>query len=177
MDKKTFENLVKDHSPSLRSYAMKFCNNGMPVEDLMQETWLRAWKYRDTKKNPKAWLITILRNENARQYDDRAGSITRKMWENSSESFEALVEQLNEETVDIPSQTAMLLLKLMQDIDTHNNELLLNQSLDKLSKMNQEIALLRMAGYNIIEIGEHYGIPKNTVGVRFKRILDKLQDM
>ena len=42
------------------------------AEDLVQDTYLRAWKSIDLLQNEasaKAWLFTILRNENARRFE------------------------------------------------------------------------------------------------------------
>ena len=42
------------------------------AEDLVQETFLRAWRSLESLQNDKAakaWLFTILRRENARHYE------------------------------------------------------------------------------------------------------------
>lgn len=67
-----FDTLVKAVSPELYRYAMGLCRNPHQAEDLVQETFLRAWRAQDKLRNPKAaraWLYTILRNENARLYE------------------------------------------------------------------------------------------------------------
>ena len=53
-------------------YAYWLCRDPQIAEDLVQETFLRAWKAIDTlldDKAAKAWLITILRRENARRFE------------------------------------------------------------------------------------------------------------
>lgn len=53
-------------------YAYLLCHNETLAEDLVQETFMRAWRHlhslRDEKK-VKSWLITILRREYARQFE------------------------------------------------------------------------------------------------------------
>ena len=52
-------------------YALWLCGNREIAEDLVQEAFARAWKnlhqLKDGNKE-KAWLMTIVRNENARRF-------------------------------------------------------------------------------------------------------------
>jgi len=64
-----FEALVKAYSNDLYRLAYWFCNNHSLADDLVQESFMRAWKSIDKLKDDKAakaWLITILRREFAR---------------------------------------------------------------------------------------------------------------
>ena len=59
------------HSDLFR-YAYWLCHDKHVAEDLVQETFLRAWRALDSLKDEKAaksWLITILRRENARRFE------------------------------------------------------------------------------------------------------------
>ncbi|WP_411431513.1 sigma factor, partial [Aeromonas enteropelogenes] len=68
-DKQTkFEALVHALHGDLYRYAYWLTRDPAVAEDLVQETFLRAWKAIDTlldDKAAKSWLITILRRENA----------------------------------------------------------------------------------------------------------------
>ncbi|MDG6773725.1 sigma-70 family RNA polymerase sigma factor [Thiomicrorhabdus sp. ZW0627] len=67
-----FEQLVSAYSNDLYRYAYWLCKQPTVAEDLVQETFSRAWKSLDKlhdEKAAKAWLITILRHENARMYE------------------------------------------------------------------------------------------------------------
>ncbi len=67
-----FEKLVSAYAKDLYRYAYWLCKNPTVAEDLVQETFARAWKGMDALKDEKAakaWLITILRRENARLYE------------------------------------------------------------------------------------------------------------
>ncbi|GKT12556.1 MAG: RNA polymerase sigma-70 factor, ECF subfamily [Thiomicrorhabdus sp.] len=67
-----FEKLVSAYSKDLYRYAYWLCKQPTVAEDLVQETFMRAWKAIDQLKDEKvakSWLITILRRENARMYE------------------------------------------------------------------------------------------------------------
>ena len=67
-----FENVVKAYSAELYRYAYWLCRDRFTAEDLVQETFARAWQgwsaLRDDRA-AKGWLYTILRNEHARLHE------------------------------------------------------------------------------------------------------------
>lgn len=67
----TFEHAVRAYSADLYRYAWWLCRDRHLAQDLVQETFARAWKswgdLRDASL-AKTWLITILRNELARSF-------------------------------------------------------------------------------------------------------------
>ncbi|MEN8213441.1 MAG: sigma-70 family RNA polymerase sigma factor [Pseudomonadota bacterium] len=68
---KRFETLVESYSTDLFRYALWLAHDRQVAEDLVQETFTRAWKsfhQLKEKKAEKGWLTTILRNENARRF-------------------------------------------------------------------------------------------------------------
>ena len=67
-----YEALVTAYSGDLYRYARWLCRNPAMAEDLVQETFLRAWKSLASLRDDgaaKSWLKTILRREHARQYE------------------------------------------------------------------------------------------------------------
>ena len=75
----TFNQLAQDYGTDLYRYAMWICGNDALAKDLVQETYLRAWKALDRLKDPKAaksWLITILRREYARTFERKVPKFT-----------------------------------------------------------------------------------------------------
>ncbi|MEO7326298.1 MAG: sigma-70 family RNA polymerase sigma factor [Dokdonella sp.] len=67
-----FEALVRAHSSELYRYAYWLCGQDALAQDLVQETFLRAWRSLDGLREnvaAKAWLTTILRREHARLYE------------------------------------------------------------------------------------------------------------
>ena len=66
-----FNQLAESYGTDLYRYAMWICGNDALAKDLVQETYLRAWKALDKLQDVKAaksWLITILRREYARTF-------------------------------------------------------------------------------------------------------------
>lgn len=60
-DEGAFERLVEKHSAKLQASLIKF-SKILPLEDLMQEIWLRVWKVREKyvhKDNFEAWAYRI----------------------------------------------------------------------------------------------------------------------
>lgn len=69
---KRFDVLLNALYADVYRYAFWLCKNKSMAEDLVQETYLRAWKNFQSLKDEKAakaWLFTIVRRENARQYE------------------------------------------------------------------------------------------------------------
>lgn len=69
---KRYEQLVQLYHADLYRYAYWLCKNSDIAQDLIQETFLRAWKHLDSLLDAsaaKSWLITILRRENARRFE------------------------------------------------------------------------------------------------------------
>ncbi|MBL8473350.1 MAG: sigma-70 family RNA polymerase sigma factor [Rhodocyclaceae bacterium] len=70
--RRQYEQTVRAYSGDLFRYAYWLCRDRFVAEDLVQETFLRAWNAWDELKDQaavKSWLITILRREHARLYE------------------------------------------------------------------------------------------------------------
>jgi len=60
-----FEELVRAHHGSVRTYARSLASTPTIAEDATQETFLRAWRYLDSFRGEgsfEGWLIRICRN-------------------------------------------------------------------------------------------------------------------
>ncbi len=94
-----FEALIRAATPELYRYAYALCHDAEQAEDLVQETFLRAWRAQEnlrTAAAARAWLYTILRNEQARLYERQRpelrdpGSLTElphRGYDTSTEAF------------------------------------------------------------------------------------------
>ncbi len=72
--RQAFETLVRAHAPDLYRYAYWLCRDRFLAEDLVQETFARAWKAWDNLRREeagKAWLFSILHHEHARLYEKK----------------------------------------------------------------------------------------------------------
>jgi RNA polymerase sigma-70 factor (ECF subfamily) len=74
-----FDALVRSLSGDLFRYGYWLCGDHTLAHDLVQETFLRAWRALDDLRDTtaaKAWLITILRREHARLYERKTPQFT-----------------------------------------------------------------------------------------------------
>ena len=88
--RKEFEDIAMEHLDSLYSMAIRLVFNREAAEDLVQETYLKAYRFFDTFQkgtNIKAWLFKILRNTFINKY--------RKTVNLPSEIFYEDVESVN----------------------------------------------------------------------------------
>ena len=81
--RKEFEEIAMAHVDSLYNMALRFVFNKEEAEDLVQETYLKAYRFFDTFQkgtNIKAWLFKILRNTFINKYrkEKRVNSVIDK---------------------------------------------------------------------------------------------------
>lgn len=150
-----YERLVLVYSDQLFRYALWLCRNKSMAEDLVQETCMRAWKSLDRLKDAsssKAWLMTILRNEHARQY-----------------------ARYRPDMVDLD-------LDLMSVRDTDNDTspeaFALKQALNELADEYKEPLLLQViGGLSCEEIAGICNISKSATMTRLFRAKQKLREV
>ncbi len=149
-----FEALAKTWSTDLYRYAMWICGNDALAKDLVQETFLRAWRALDSLKDEKAaksWLITILRREYAR-------------------TFERKVPQF----ADMESVTLEDTDELKPDQRAERD--LLRAGIASLPPRYREPLLLQVVmGYSCKEISHELGISKSAVMTQLFRAREKLK--
>jgi RNA polymerase sigma-70 factor (ECF subfamily) len=147
-----FEALVQTWSADLYRYAYWLCHSQMQAEELVQETFLRAWRSLHSLRNERAaksWLITILRREHARTYQRRALAVVEGA---DPDEFGASRSDVRPEVV------------------------LLRRALRQLSERYREPLLLQvLGGYSTHEIGETLGLSKEAVLSRLFRARRKLR--
>ncbi len=150
-----YEALVKALHGDLYRYAYWLCHEKQTAEDLVQETFLRAWRGLDSLKDEKAaksWLITILRRENARRFE-------RKRFD-MSEYEEATI-------TDTKSTSAE------QNIENH----WLRNKISQLPKEYSEPLVLQvLGGFSGEEIASILSLNKNTVMTRLFRARNQLKE-
>lgn len=141
-----FDTLVKAVSPELYRYALGLCRNPHQAEDLVQETFLRAWRAQEKLRNPKAaraWLYTILRNENARLYERQRPEVR--------------------DPNDLPPIPC-------KGYDTSAEAFALRQAMSKLDLDYREPLMLQIiGGFSCKEIGQMLDLNTNTVLTRLFR--------
>lgn len=146
-----FENLLKDESRSLRALALQLTRNTDDAKDLVQETMLKALRYRDKfneGSNLKAWLYTILRNSFINNY--------RRMAKRST-------------FIDTTDNTYYLDLPSHQTVNQAELKFIrtdLEKAIQSLPSDLKVTFLLNTEGFKYHEIAEELGIPIGTVKTR-----------
>ena len=73
-----FNAWAHEYSTDLYRYGLWLCKDPTLANDLVQETFLRAWRAMDKLRDEKAvkgWLVTILRREFARTFERKVPDI------------------------------------------------------------------------------------------------------
>lgn len=152
---RTYESLVKAYSTDLYRYGYWLCHDPAVAEDLVQETFLRAWKSLESLKDQnaaKAWLITILRRENARRFE-------RKQFD--------LVDIDDHQVEDHISTSTE------QEMENH----LLQRHINRLGEEYREPLILQViGGFSGEEIADILDLNRNTVMTRLFRARNQLKD-
>lgn len=152
--KKYFEKLVKAYSNDLYRFAYWLSSNHSIADDLLQETFLRAWKALDKledRKKAKSWLITILRRENARRFE-------RKRFD----------------LVDIEDVVVEDTINPRPELSIENQQL--HKAILNLDAQYREPLLLHsIGGYKSREIAHKLRLNLNTVNTRLFRARQQLK--
>ena len=151
---KRFETLVKAYSNDLYRFAYWLCSNHSVADDLVQETFLRAWKALDNledEKKAKSWLITILRRENARRFERKSFDLV---------DIENVVV---EDKANLSPEQSLEKQQLHQAI--HNLDI----------EYREPLLLQTIGGYKTSEIAQLLKLNMNTVNTRLFRARNQLK--
>jgi RNA polymerase sigma-70 factor (ECF subfamily) len=149
-----FNELADAYSTDLYRYAMWICGNDALAKDLVQETFLRAWRALDSLKDvaaAKSWLITILRREFARTFERKVPKFT---------DVDKVVVVDDDEL----------------EPDERTERVLLRKGIMKLEPKYRDPLLLQVVfGHSCAEISEQLGISKSAVMTQLFRAREKLK--
>ena len=151
--KQKFESMVKALSGDLYRYAFSLCRNPTLSDDLVAETFMRAWRnlgsLRDDRK-AKSWLITTLRREHARLY----------------ERYQPPFDDLD---LDIAITGT-------DDVEQNIEVMVTRRAVMGLAQKYREVLMLQVVGgYTGAEIAELVGLPLATVNTRLFRARQQLR--
>lgn len=154
--------MVQAYAGDVFRYALWLCGDRSRAEDLVQETYMRAWKAMGSLKDhraAKSWLFTIVRRENARYY-------ARKQPETTP------LEDLNIDDVDLDAHAEAG--SGAADDDTA----LIRQALAALPVEYREPLVLQvLGGYSAPEIGALLNMKPGAVLTRLFRARQKLRQL
>ncbi|WP_372761715.1 sigma-70 family RNA polymerase sigma factor [Pseudoalteromonas sp.] len=150
-----YEALVHVYHKELYRFAYWLCHDPHIADDLVQETFLRAWRSLDAlldQKAAKSWLLTILRRENARRFE-------RKQFDYSDVEQNDLVDQQ------------------CHSLDDEMEQTVIQRQIAQLSAEYKEPLLLQVVmGCSGEEIAQILDLNKNTVMTRLYRARNQLKE-
>lgn len=149
-----FDALARQYSTDLYRYALWLCNDSTQAHDLVQETFMRAWRALDSLKEIKAakgWLITILRREHARTFERKVPPMT--------DVDDVIIADESEQSPETKAEINLL-----------------RKEIAKLPAKYREPLLLQViGGYSCDEIAQQLGITKSAVMTQLFRAREKLK--
>jgi len=156
------------HEDALYNYALKISGNSDDAQDLVQETYYKAYRHFDkfqTGTNSKAWMFMILKNSFINDY--------RK---SKREPYKLDYEQIQNFYENVKSDRAQ-----ENNLDKEfYNDLLddeLTAAIDQLpTKMREVFLLCDLDGNSYEETAELVGCPVGTVRSRLHRARHMLQE-
>ena len=165
-----FEAEVLPFMDSLYSTAYRMSRNRQDAEDLLQETYLRAYKYYDKFQegtNFKAWLFKILKNTFINRYRKRQRQPLKNSFDEIEGSFELKLLESPLTARGATPEEELMVDALDQDVQ---------QALEALPEdYRTAVELADLQGLSYREIADQLGIPLGTVMSRLYRGRRKLE--
>lgn len=157
-----FSNQLDKFQLFLYNFAMRLTHNSEKAKDLMQDTSLRAFRYREKFKpgtNFKGWIATIMRNTFINNYRKEKRNRT------VSEPVEALAYGL--ESKNIPSYAGEINLRLQE----------LYGMFDEIGDLYAVPFLMHYRGYEYQEIAAQLEVPIGTIKSRIFTARKKMKTL
>lgn len=163
-DHKEFEQLTMPHADALLRTAVRMTRNPADAEDLVQETYLKAYRFFDRFErgtNIRAWLFKIMTNLFINSYRDRAKRPEETSFD-EMEDFSLYSKMAAGTQKDGTNPEKELFDKLYGDE--------VQKALDRLPEEFKMVVLLNFVeGFSYQEIAEILGIELGTVKSRLHR--------
>jgi RNA polymerase sigma factor (sigma-70 family) len=158
---RTFEMELMPHADALLTFAMRYTSDLTKAEDLVQDTYLKAWKSIKNYipgTNAKAWLFTICKNLFINDYRSNKNQLHKV-------DFDSVVNFHNEDDPINPSYS---------DLYEENNHTQLvgdevAEAINSLKIIYRTVVLLDLQGFTYAEIAAIVDIELNTVRSRLNR--------
>ena len=164
-----FEAVALPHLDAAYNLARWLTRNDADAADVVQEAFLRALTYFDgyRHENPKAWLLTIVRNTCYRWLDRNRTAAIVPLSREVEERMEAASTDLQGEPVPDPESLAA----------KHRDAALLNELIAELPPSFREALVLReIEDFSYQEIAAVLGVPIGTVMSRLARARTLLKE-
>ncbi len=170
-DRQQFEQMVEEHLNGLFGAALRMTRNRTNAEDLLQETFLRAWRSFHTFRpgtNARAWLYRILMNA----YIDNYRKATREpevVDQDDVDEFYLYSKVQESDQYRRAGNPEEAFLQTLMDADV-------KAALESLPEAFRAVVMLAdIDGFSYKEIAEILSIPIGTVMSRLHRGRKQLQ--
>lgn len=167
-NKQDFQIETIPHQSALYNYALKIVRNADDAQDLVQDTYYKAYKsYHQFQNgtNSKAWMFMILKNTFINNYR----KIKREPLKVDYDDIENIYENVKSDWTNNNNLELDFYKNLLDDD--------LSTALEKLpAKMKEVFLLCDLEGYSYEEIAELVNVPVGTVRSRLHRARKFLQD-
>ena len=146
----------------LKGFAYKFTYNDDDASDLVQETFLKALRYKDKfqeQTNLKAWLYTIMKNTFINNY--RKAVKANILLDNTDENY----------FIDL-SKTSQ--------VETPEQNLAVKEIISKINALSDEYRIpfqMHYNGFKYKEIADKLGLPIGTIKSRIFLARQKLSEV
>lgn len=146
-----FDQVYEAHHVVLKRIACMLCGDIHLANDLLQETWIRAWRALDSLHDihaVRSWLVTILKREHARLYRrERCDTVL-------------LDEDVHAPCGSAAQEQSIWVQQILADLDDDERQPLLAQVVD---------------GRSVTDIAAEHGISRNAMTIRLHRLRKRLQ--
>ena len=149
-----FDGLCARYRPDVFRFALWLARDGAIAEDVVQETFLRAWRAIDSLADPEAarsWLLAIARREHARLYERKR---------HTTVPLDDLIANDDPALASVPSEDHSDIGAAISSLDTDYRKPLVLQAL---------------MGYSTEEIARQMGLTRSAVLSRLHRARLKLR--
>jgi RNA polymerase sigma-70 factor, ECF subfamily len=156
-----FEKEMLPHSKLLYNYALKMTGNSDDAKDLVQDTYMKAFRFFGSYEkgtNSKAWLFRIMKNSFINNYRKTANEPQKV----SYDEVENFLDLIKDDSVESPN-----LEKLMFDNKLGDE---VSSALNVLPKEFRDVIILcDIEGWTYEEIAKYMNCPVGTVRSRIHR--------
>jgi RNA polymerase sigma-70 factor (ECF subfamily) len=164
-----FEQLAIPLMPQVYGMALRWTKNPSDAEDLVQETFAKAfnaWDQFEQGTNLKAWIFRILTNTQINSYNKKA-----------KDQAKVSIDQFEEwQLGDVSSLTSMSSRSAELEALDRLPADIIKKSLGELGEFQQVVELAVIAELPYAAIAEELGIPVGTVMSRLHRGKKKLRE-